>query len=967
MLDDVVGRLLEPTDEKERGRRLRAALRAFPAEELLGRLKAESERLRTVDTPAMLRLAEALVQGATLVGAPVHLALGAMAMADALRDLGRYVESIARYDEAAARFVELGDEVGWARTRGGWVWSMHHLGRAEEALPDADRARAVLARHGEWWRAGAIDNNAGWVCFELGRYDDALALLDRAQRAYERIGPAAEAPSARTKINQAMALTMRGDFRTALRLLEEAGEVLVRHGDTINALQVENNVAHIYAHQGHYTRALRQSHDTFAALEQAGEEIVASWAALDIVECYLALNRDSEALAWAEETIARFERCGTPTEAAKARFYCALAHAKLGESALALSLLEQSRRVFEEAGLTAFAGVAVLQRARLHLDAGDWSAAAQEAERAEVSFAERGLVVRQPQARIVRARALLGLDRGPEAADLARSALALAQEHDVQWLAHECHHVLATVARARKDEAQALDEYRAAVESIERTQSRLSTELRVSFLEDKLHVYQDAIDHCLSLGQAAVAFEYLERAKSRALLDYLAGNPGVRVGGHDPASRELADELARLREEHNWLYSRLYGYGLAERVGAPPDDVERLRAAVADLERRIARVLERLHLRQPEGPEGAASRCSYRTVQAALDDETVLLEYYLRPDGGVVFVVSTDGLAVVPLTATPCEIGELLGRWQLNLDATARAIGIGVLLDGLERNARGILESLYRALIEPVEPHLSGRERVVVVPYGPTHAVPFHALHDGRRYLLDRATVSVCPSSALFEICVGRPRSMPRRALVVAHSDDGRLPHVLEEARAVAALVPGETYLEEAATRAALVDAAPRHGVVHLAAHGEARLDNPVFAHVRLADGQLSTADVFNLELDGALVTLSACETGRSMVTGGDELIGLSRGFLHAGASTLVQSLWRVEDRSTACLMRRFYQALGEGRSKGAALREAQLDVRQSGMSHPYFWAPFQLVGDGGPLWPAERAPVAASRSASRV
>jgi tetratricopeptide (TPR) repeat protein len=967
MLDDVVGRLLEPVDEAERERRLRAALAAHTADELFTRLRAESERLLFVDAHASLRVAGALVQGACLAGRPSHLALGLMATGDALRYLGRYAESVQRYDEAATRFLELDDEVGWSRTRTGWVWSMHHLGRAEEALPGADRAREILARHGEWWRAGAIDNNAGWVWFELGRYDEALALLDRAQRAYERIGPAAEARSARTKMNQAVVLTYRGDFRTALRLHQEAREVLVQHGDTVTALQVDNNVALIYAQQGHYTRALRLSHDTFAALEKAGLETDAAIVALDMLECYLALNRDTEALAWAEETIARFERCGTPTEAAKARFYCALAHAKLGESTLALSLLEQSRRVFEEAGLTAFAGIAALQRAGLHVDAGDWSAAAQEAERAGLLFAERGLVVRQAQAAIVRARALLGLDRSSEAADLARSALALTQEYDILWLAHECHHVLATVARVRQDEARALREYRAAVDSVERTQSHLSTELRVNFLEDKLHVYHDAIDHCLGLGRAGAAFEYLERAKSRALLDYLAGNPGVRIGGHDPASRELSDELARLREEHNWLYSRLYGYGLAQHGSAPPDDPERLRAAVADLERRIARMLERLHLSQPEGAEGASSRCSNRTIRASLDDRTVLLELYLRPDRGAVFVVSAESLVVVPLTTTPGEVGRLLGRWQLNLDATARAIGIGAPLDGLERNARGILGALYQALIEPLEPHLVGRERIVVVPYGPTHAVPFHALYDGRRYLLERATVSVCPSSALFELCVGRPSSTSRRGLVVAHSDGGRLPHVLEEAAAVTALLSGESYQEEAATRAALVEAAPRHGVLHLAAHGEARLDNPLFAHIRLADGQLSTADVFNLDLDGALVTLSACESGRSAVTGGDELIGLSRGFLHAGASTLVQSLWRVEDRSTASLMRRFYQELVEGRPKGSALGEAQLALLDSGVAHPYFWAPFQLVGDSGALWPAGREKVAAVAGASRV
>jgi CHAT domain-containing protein len=135
--------------------------------------------------------------------------------------------------------------------------------------------------------------------------------------------------------------------------------------------------------------------------------------------------------------------------------------------------------------------------------------------------------------------------------------------------------------------------------------------------------------------------------------------------------------------------------------------------------------------------------------------------------------------------------------------------------------------------------------------------------------------------------------------------------------------------------------------VVHLAAHGEARLDNPAFAHVALADGQLGMPDIVNIRLDGALVTLSACETGRNAVVGGDELVGLSRGFLFAGASTLIQSLWRVDDRSTTSQMEDFYTALRQAKTPGTALRDAQrrsLEVAP----HPYVWAPFQVVGYGG-------------------
>jgi CHAT domain-containing protein len=146
------------------------------------------------------------------------------------------------------------------------------------------------------------------------------------------------------------------------------------------------------------------------------------------------------------------------------------------------------------------------------------------------------------------------------------------------------------------------------------------------------------------------------------------------------------------------------------------------------------------------------------------------------------------------------------------------------------------------------------------------------------------------------------------------------------------------------------VAAAGHHTVIHLATHGEARLDNPMFAHLKLADGQLSMVDIFNLPLQGTLVTLSACETGRSVVAGGDELIGLSRGFLYAGAKTLVQSLWRVEDGSTAGLMTEFYRGIRAGCWMGDALRDAQRAMLATHGTHPFFWAPFQLIGDDGPL-----------------
>ena len=918
------------------------------AEQLLVRLKAESERYWVTDPHASLALAEALIDGAKLLARPGHEALGVMAKADALRYLGRYPESLELFESAAQAFLTLGDEVGWARTRMGWVVSMQRTGKGAEALEVADRAREILVQHGERLRAGVIDLNAAVVCTYLGRYDRALALYERAQHTCESLGEPGESWVAAAKTNRAVVLTLLGEFDTALRLHGEAREVFERRGATVSVLRNDQNVAYVLAGQGHYTRALRLLVDALETAEQAGLDANATAIGVNVVECYLALNRHAEALDLANRTAARADRSGAPTDGARARFCAALAEARLGNLDGALGLLEDVAQTFERTGMSTELAVSSLERARLHLNAGAWTEAVGAAERARSAFAEKGTTVREAEAALIAARALLGLGGRDEAATTAREALRVLRGRGVDWLAYQSHHVLAEVAQAGGNVRAARQGYAAAIACIESVQSRLTSSMRTNFLDDKLPVYRGAIDCCLEAGDARQALAYLERAKSRALVDYLARNVDVRMRPRDAGDQPLVDELTRLRGEHNWFYSRLYGSGL----GPTPDEAEArvLQAGIKDREQRIARLLERLALHADDEPHlAAALGADDEDALPAVGADMVMLEYYFRPDGGAVFVVSDEGVRVVPLVVRPSEIERLLYQWQLNLEAAGRARAAGASLDPLGRNARGILEALYRALVLPVAAHVAGHPRLIVVPYGPTHAVPFHALFDGQRYLLETVEVATCPSMGLLRLCEARPRQ-GLSALVAAYSDGGRLPHVVEEAAAVAALLPGERLLESDATRQAVVQAAPQHGVLHLAAHGESRLDNPTFAHLKLADGQLSTADVFNLPLEGTLVTLSACETGRSVVTAGDELIGLSRGFLYAGASTLVQSLWRVDDASTAQLMTHFYAALRAGRAKAAALREAQLAAVADGSGHPYLWAPFQLVGDGGIL-----------------
>jgi CHAT domain-containing protein len=129
---------------------------------------------------------------------------------------------------------------------------------------------------------------------------------------------------------------------------------------------------------------------------------------------------------------------------------------------------------------------------------------------------------------------------------------------------------------------------------------------------------------------------------------------------------------------------------------------------------------------------------------------------------------------------------------------------------------------------------------------------------------------------------------------------------------------------------------------------------------VQLADGRLTALDCFELELDCGLVSLSACESGQSVIAPGDEPIGLTRALLYAGARAVLHTLWRVDDRSMPRLMQTFYSCLRAGQGRSEALRAAQLDLlqdREYGWHHPFFWAAPVLVGDWSPLWCVEGHP----------
>jgi CHAT domain-containing protein len=209
---------------------------------------------------------------------------------------------------------------------------------------------------------------------------------------------------------------------------------------------------------------------------------------------------------------------------------------------------------------------------------------------------------------------------------------------------------------------------------------------------------------------------------------------------------------------------------------------------------------------------------------------------------------------------------------------------------------------------------------------------------------MESFTVSYAPSSSIYALCAARGENRSGPCLILG-VPDAKAPRISDEVHRVAAALPeSELYLGSDANLETMTRLGRQSRIIHIAAHGFFRQDNPLFSGIRLGDCYLSLFDLYQLRLPVELLTLSGCATGLNAIAAGDELLGLVRGLLCSGARSLLLSLWDVDDSSTVMLMETFYRELPKHDNYAQALQSAMMELREQ-YPHPYHWAPFALIG----------------------
>jgi len=915
------------------------------AARVVERLKQEADRYWYIDYHRSLEFADRIVAIGERRGDLRQTALGLMARGDALKLLDRAQDAWDTLDTAGKIYQIIGDDVGWGRTRIGRLYLSTILNRVPEALEDAELARKIFTDHDDQERLLRLDLNTAVMFGLLGDQLQALRLYHSALAIAETLGEAGQQYLGLLYMDIGVAHESLGDFSQALAYYEHARSIYIARNETLYIAVCELNIAYIAQAQGHYRHALRL---LYGILKRGIEQFPVEHRAVqrDMIECFLHLNRYTDARELAKQIIEDYRKLGATHDTARNLLHLATAEAELNNFSAARAALEEAEPIFTSLGATTWVATSQLRRGRIALKQGDVQMANELAQLASDCFERNGQQVNYALASLLQGQTQLAMGRIGTAVDAATETLQVAQRFKVPSLRYSSHLLLGQISELQHETMRAVRHYQAATGVIEHVQRGLTITLRTSFLEDKGEAGRNLIALHLRSGNAVCAFETLEHAKSQVLLGYLANREQFHWTNGNTRTQPMIDELNKLRAEHQWFYRLAH---------EPPTDLEHgnfvqpehALIEVAVRERKIRSITEQLYLQSGENIQNKyVEKTSLRDVQRTLQKGSLLVEFYSDHSGFWAFILDEQNIKVQKLPADSETLKQLLAQLKNNIAAALKIDPHSPMAQNLLQLANRILRRIHSLIIEPLMLHQYDPRKLIIVPYGMLHYLPFHILFDGSKYLIQNYEIVILPAAGL---TTRLPIHRKPGALILANSLEGRLPHALAEAQMVQRLFGGRVHTGENATRIALQ--VPPTQILHIATHGEHRLDQPDLSYLQLADGQLYADDTLQQDMSYELVSLSACETGQANVAASDELIGLGRGFLYAGAGALLVSLWQVADISTLYFMEQMYKALRLGASKSAAVREAQqYMLSEDGWHHPAYWGAFQLIGDDQPL-----------------
>ncbi len=370
---------------------------------------------------------------------------------------------------------------------------------------------------------------------------------------------------------------------------------------------------------------------------------------------------------------------------------------------------------------------------------------------------------------------------------------------------------------------------------------------------------------------------------------------------------------------------------------------------------------------------------SIKDVQKSLKVDEVLMEYANTKNKLITFIITPSTVSMI---SSPID-----GRFDQNIDEFRKMILHKNVSDSSVAEFCAVSGYLYDKLLKNAAPLLKGK-KLIIIPDGKLGTIPFEALIN-RQAIADQANFQSLPylvrshdigygySATIFlnsltpksnhpesSILAFAPSFAKGNKILLAELSERGAEYVdlvgsKQEVKNIEQEFGGKVFIDTAATKKNFLDYSPKYNILHISTHGIMNDAKPMesklvfFQKNDTSDANLYAYELFNMKLNASLVVLSACNTGFGKIADGEGIMSLSRGFTYAGVPAVVSTLWSVNDRSTAIIMKDFYQHLGEREAKTSALRNAQLDYLTGAdqiTAHPFYWAGFIAIGNNNPV-----------------
>ena len=892
------------------------------------------------------RLATAACWLAELLDDDFCRARGARAMANVFQQSGKHAAAEEQYARALAFFEQIGDEIEIGRTLATSLQPLIYLGQYPVAYAREKRAREIFTRHGERLRLARLDINLGNILHRQDRFEEALGVYRRAEHELAALGVVAD--RGLVLLNVAVCSISMHDYEGALSAYQLAREFCSENEMPLLVAQADYNIAYLYYYRGEYTRAIEQYQSTAEICERAGDAYHLALCDLDRSEMYLDLRLSEESMNLAKRAESAFQDLGLNYEAAKASAFRGLAAEQQAQPLLALESFAAARERFMReqnrpwaAMLDLCSAIVLFREGRLY--------EALRSSRAALDFLNTASVSgKAAVANLLSALLFARLGENQKALSYCEAALTRT-DHSSPAVRVLDFYVRAEVLHAAGNFEEAYRSLLSAVKLLSEIPcERRADELKIPVLKRWGAVHERLVslaeDLPSSVASGEEIFTVIEAAKSREIAELLAFR-AQSLPAPAEARSSLVEQVRQLREDLNWYYRQIDVHEM--RNEGDSADVVQLRARTEERERQFAGALrqwsrnDREFLSLQSGQ--AADLCE---IREAIPQDASFIQLFRAHDSFYAVVLDRTHSEFVPLSSV-ARIHELLHDLRQEFSKCSKNQSE----PGNENrrslsHCQNILNGLYQELIAPLREMLTGSQ-LIISPHDLLYSVPFHALFDGEKYLLDEFVISYALNGTLNSWLKTKTQTLNGKTLIVPsaleHEPSERLPFSFANDAGSEHLSSADASLQSLQERGA----GCRH--IYWDTSADLRTDNPLFSTLSLGNDRIRLLDLYQLQMPAGIVHLSGCEPGIDTSSDGSAMIAMLRGLLYAGVQSATLGLWQSSPESSSRISECFRKHLESGADRPAALREAMLQARND-FPHPYNWAPISLWGATSPF-----------------